>query len=96
MHRIKKYANRKLYDTNIKKYVSLDYLSDLIRDDKEIEIIDNETGEDLTASIVSRLMARKKDGDSEKTVPSGLLIQLFRRGSGALKPIFSGQKQKKS
>ena len=83
MHRIKKYANRKLYDTTDKKYVSMDSLSKLIRSGKEISIIDNETGEDLTASIVSRLIARNK-GEDKKAVSSGLLIQLFRKGGGAL------------
>jgi len=83
MHRIKKYANRKLYDTTDKKYVSMDSLSKLIRSGKEISIIDNETNEDLTASIVSRLIARNK-GEDKKAVSSGLLIQLFRKGGGAL------------
>lgn len=83
MHRIKKYANRKLYDTTDKKYVSMDTLSKLIRSGKEVSIIDNETGEDLTASIVSRLISRNK-GEDNKSVSSGLLIQLFRKGGGAL------------
>jgi len=83
MHRIKKYANRKLYDITDKKYVSMDTLSKLIRSGKEISITDNETGEDLTASIVSRLIARNK-GEDNKAVSSGLLIQLFRKGGGAL------------
>jgi len=83
MHRIKKYANRKLYDTTDKKYVSMDTLSKLIRSGEEISIVDNETGEDLTASIVSSLIARNKSEDN-KSVSSGLLIQIFRKGGGAL------------
>ena len=83
MHRIKKYANRKLYDSTDKKYVSMDTLSKLIRSGEEISIIDNETGEDLTASIVSSLIARNKSEDN-KSVSSGLLIQIFRKGGGAL------------
>lgn len=83
MHRIKKYANRKLYDITDKKYVAMDTLSKLIRSGEEISIVDNETGEDLTASIVSRLISRNKSEDN-KAVSSGLLIQLFRKGGGAL------------
>ena len=83
MHRIKKYANRKLYDTTDKKYISMDRLSELIKLGKDIVIIDNETGEDLTASIVSSLIARTK-GKAEGTVSSGVLIQLFRKGGNAL------------
>ncbi len=55
MHHIKKYANRKLYDSTDKKYISMNRLSELIKQGEDIIIIDNETGKDLTASIVSRL-----------------------------------------
>jgi polyhydroxyalkanoate synthesis repressor PhaR len=83
MHRIKKYANRKLYDTTDKRYVSRKRLSELIKKGEDIRIIDNETGEDLTASIVSGLIATSK-GKSGATVSSGVLIQLFRKGGNAL------------
>jgi polyhydroxyalkanoate synthesis repressor PhaR len=83
MHRIKKYTNRKLYDTTDKKYISMDRLSELIKLGKDIIIIDNETEEDLTASIVSSLIART-NGKGESTVSSGVLIQLFRKGGNAL------------
>ncbi len=83
MHRIKKYANRKLYDTTDKKYISRKRLSELIKQGKDILIIDNETGEDLTASIVSSLIATTR-GKAGGTVSSGVLIQLFRKGGNAL------------
>lgn len=83
MHRIKKYANRKLYDTTDKKYISRARLSELIQQGKDIHIVDNETGEDLTASIVSSLIATKK-GKAGRTVSSGVLIQLFRKGGTAI------------
>ncbi|MBU1343261.1 MAG: hypothetical protein KKE44_01595 [Proteobacteria bacterium] len=83
MHRIKKYSNRKLYDTTDKKYISRDRLSELIKLGKDIVIIDNETGEDLTASIVSGMIA-KTGGKAGTTVSSGVLIQLFRKGGNAI------------
>ena len=83
MHRIKKYANRKLYDTTDKKYISRTRLSELIKQGKDIIIIDNETGEDLTASIVSNLIATTR-GKAGGTVSSGVLIQLFRKGGNVL------------
>jgi len=83
MHRIKKYANRKLYDTTDKRYISRTRLSELIRQGQDIIIIDNETGEDLTASIVSSLIATTS-GKAGGTVSSGVLIQLFRKGGNAL------------
>ncbi|MCG8615517.1 MAG: polyhydroxyalkanoate synthesis regulator DNA-binding domain-containing protein [Desulfobacterales bacterium] len=83
MHRIKKYANRKLYDTTDKKYVSRKRLSELIRKGEDIVITDNETGEDITASIVSGLIAANS-GKSGGKVSSGILIQLFRKGGNAV------------
>ncbi len=83
MHRIKKYANRKLYDTTDKKYISRKRLSELIKQGEDIVIIDNETGEDLTASIVSSLIATTS-GKAGGNVSSGVLIQLFRKGGSAL------------
>ena len=83
MHKIKKYANRKLYDTTEKKYISLDQLAALIKAGEEISIVDNRSGEDITSAIVSQLLARdKKEDDTE--VPSSILIQLLRRGGGTV------------
>jgi polyhydroxyalkanoate synthesis repressor PhaR len=83
MHVIKKYANRKLYNTKDKQYLTMDSLSELIKSGEEVSILDNETGEDLTSAIVSQLLAREK-GDDEKAVPSGVLIQMLRKGRGTL------------
>ena len=83
MHTIKKYANRKLYDSTDKKYISMNGLSDLIKNGEDIVIIENETGKDLTASIVSSLIARTKDQAGE-TVSSSMLIRLFRKGGDTL------------
>ena len=83
MHIIKKYANRKLYDTQDKQYLTMDRLAELIKSGAEVSILDNETGEDLTSAIVSQLLAREK-GDSDKAVPSGVLIQMLRKGRGTL------------
>lgn len=83
VRQIKKYANRKLYDMTEKKYVSLAHLSELIKAGEEISIMDNDTGEDITAGILSQLLAReKKAGDKE--LPSKVLMQLLRRGSGSV------------
>lgn len=83
MHKIKKYANRKLYDTTDKKYISLDHLAELIKAGEEVSIVDNKTGEDITSSIISQLLARdNKENDRE--VPSSILVQLLRKGRGTI------------
>jgi polyhydroxyalkanoate synthesis repressor PhaR len=83
MHLIKKYANRKLYDTFNKRYLTMDRLAELIKAGKEVKIIDNETGDDLTSAIVSQLLAREET-DTDKSVPSRVLIQMLRKGRGTL------------
>jgi len=83
MHIIKKYANRKLYDTTVKRYLTMDYLSELIKSGEEVSIIDNETGDDLTSAIVSQLLARE-DTNTDKAVPSQVLMQMLRKGRGTL------------
>ncbi len=83
MRKIKKYANRKLYDTTDKKYVSMERLSDLIKSGEEVMIQDNETGKDITSAVVSQILAREKTKDDEG-VPSGVLIQMLRKGGGTV------------
>jgi polyhydroxyalkanoate synthesis repressor PhaR len=83
MHVVKKYANRKLYDTRDKQYLTMGQLAELIKAGEEVSILDNETGENLTSAIVSHLLAREK-GDDEKAVPSSVLIQMLRKGRGTL------------
>ncbi len=83
MHLIKKYANRKLYDTTDKCYLTMDRLSELIKEGAEVTIVDNETGKDLTASILTQLLARERLV-SESAVPPGILMQMLRKGRGTL------------
>lgn len=83
MRVIKKYANRKLYDTVEKTYISMDRLADLIKEGEEISVIDNQTDQDITVSILSQLLAReKREGDSEEL--SDMLSNLLRKGSDAV------------
>ncbi len=85
MHLIKKYANRKMYDTTDKRYISRHQLSELIKNGEEVAIIDNKTGEDLTASIVSQLIGMESKGrEDDAVVSSKFLMQLLRKGGGTL------------
>ena len=49
MPMIKRYPNRKLYDTEAKRYVTLEQITHMIEAGHEVQVIDNESGEDLTA-----------------------------------------------
>jgi len=83
MRKIKKYANRKLYDTTDKQYISMTRLAEVIKRGEEITVVDNTNGEDITASIVSQLLAKEK----RSTTPdasSRILVQLLRKGGGTI------------
>jgi polyhydroxyalkanoate synthesis repressor PhaR len=83
MHKIKRYANRKLYDTKTKKYITLDKIAQLLKAGEEISVMDNETGEDITAATVSQILARAKKGQTDHGA-SNVMIQLLRKGPGTL------------
>jgi polyhydroxyalkanoate synthesis repressor PhaR len=83
MHKIKKYINRKMYDTTDKKYISMDQIARLIKSGEEVSIIDNKTGEDLTAAIVSRLIGQEKK-EKGSVVSPRIMMQLLRKGGDTL------------
>jgi polyhydroxyalkanoate synthesis repressor PhaR len=67
---VKRYANRKLYDTEEKRYVTLEQVAQLIRDGAEIKVVDNESGEDLTSVTLSQILVeqeKKREGGLPKT-----------------------------
>ncbi|HXC78366.1 MAG TPA: polyhydroxyalkanoate synthesis regulator DNA-binding domain-containing protein [Candidatus Acidoferrum sp.] len=55
-HIIKKYANRKLYDTRTSSYITLEGIAGLVRDGHEIKVVDRETGQDLTQVTLSQIV----------------------------------------
>jgi polyhydroxyalkanoate synthesis repressor PhaR len=74
---IKKYSNRKLYDTTSRRYITLESIGALIRAGENIQVVDRSTGDDLTAVTFSQVVLdneRKRHG----AVPEQLLQQLVR------------------
>ncbi len=59
-HLIKKYANRKLYDTRTSRYITLDAISDLLRQGAEIQVVDRESGRDITPVILSQVVTTEE------------------------------------
>jgi polyhydroxyalkanoate synthesis repressor PhaR len=76
---IKKYPNRKLYDTVGKRYVSLSGIASLVRDGEEVQVVENQTGDDITTLVLSQILREQERQDS--SLPQGLLTALVRRGS---------------
>ena len=82
-HLIKKYANRKLYDTKTSHYVTLDDIAALVRDGHEIEVIDRESGQDLTQVILSQIVLSEEKRGPARFVDAGA-DALHERGQALL------------
>ncbi len=79
---IKRYANRKLYNTQTSRYITLKGISELLEAGGEVRVIDNETGDDITNVALSQILVdREREG---RKVPPSLLTDLFQRGGDAL------------
>ena len=73
---IKRYPNRKLYNTEAKKYVTLAQIAHLIRDGQDVQVVDHSTGEDLTALTLTQVILeqeRRQSGFLPQTVLTGLI-----------------------
>ncbi|MCS6845088.1 MAG: phasin family protein [Caldilineales bacterium] len=80
---IKRYPNRKLYNTQAKRYITLDDISELILEGHDVEVKDHETGEDLTGVTLSQIIFEREKRDAGY-LPSALLANLIRTGGGTL------------
>lgn len=67
-HLIKKYANRKLYDTRTSRYITLDGISELVRQGAEIHVVDRESGRDITAVTLSQIVTTEEKRTDFETV----------------------------
>jgi polyhydroxyalkanoate synthesis repressor PhaR len=70
-HLIKKYANRKLYDTQTSKYITLEGIAELVRDGHEIHVVDRDTGQDLTQVILSQIVLSAEKRGPARLVDAG-------------------------
>jgi len=79
---IKRYANRKLYNTDTSRYITLKGIAQLLEEGHEVRVMDNETGEDITQIALSQILV---DNERAKEDPSEtLLSQILARGGDAL------------
>ena len=83
MPQIKRYPNRKLYDTDAKRYVTLDELATLIQEGGDVQVIDNESGEDLTNVTLTQIVLEQQK-KSSSFLSRSLLTNLIRSGGDTL------------
>jgi len=73
---IKKYANRRLYNTATSSYVTLDHLCQMVKDGVEFTVFDAKTGEDITRSVLTQIIV-EEEGKGENLLPIGFLRQII-------------------
>ncbi len=73
---VKKYANRRLYNTATSRYVTLDELSRMIRDGQDFVVVDARTGEDITRSVLTQIIL-EEDSKGRNLLPTAFLRQLI-------------------
>jgi polyhydroxyalkanoate synthesis repressor PhaR len=75
---IKKYANRRLYNTDTSTYVTLDDLASMVRAECDFVVFDAKTGEDLTHSVLTQIIVEQESKGQQNLLPVGFLRQLIR------------------
>ncbi len=73
---IKKYANRRLYDTETSSYITLDLLSQMTREGRDFVVVDAKTGEDITHNILTQIIMEEEQR-GENMLPVSFLRQLI-------------------
>jgi len=82
MELIKKYGNRRLYDTSRSRYISLDELAATVRGGRDVRVVDAKTGADLTQLTLAQIIFESKS--AARLLPAQLLTQLIRLSDDAL------------
>ena len=74
---IKKYANRRLYDTETSAYITLDRLAEMVREGREFEVVDAKTGEDITRQVLTQIIVEEEARGGSTMLPVNFLKQLI-------------------
>ncbi len=95
MPQIKRYPNRKLYNTETKRYITLDGIAVLIRNGEEVQVIDHVSGEDLTSLTLTQIIfeqEKKRSGFLPQSILTGL-IQSSGERIGSLKKTLAAPRE---
>jgi polyhydroxyalkanoate synthesis repressor PhaR len=85
---IKRYTNRKLYDTVESRYVTLDEIAEMIRGGAEVKVIDNRTREDLTSITLAQIIFEQEKKSSQTSLST--LLGLIRQGGDLAHQLVGG------
>lgn len=86
---IKRYTNRKLYDTVESRYVTLDEIAEMVKAGTEVQIVDNRTKEDLTSVTMAQIIFEEEKKTSKMPLP--MLREIIRTGGSKLQAFINGE-----
>ena len=75
---IKKYANRRLYNTGTSTYVTLEDLAAMVKNGEDFVVYDAKTGEDITRSVLAQIIFEQENKEGQNLLPIAFLRQLIR------------------
>jgi len=87
---IKKYANRRLYNTAKSSYVTLDHLAQMVRDGLDFVVNDAKTGEDITRGVLAQIIFEEEAKEGQTMLPANFLRQLIRLYGDTLQGFVPG------
>jgi polyhydroxyalkanoate synthesis repressor PhaR len=86
---VKKYANRRLYNTESSTYITLDSLADMVREGRDFVVYDAKSGEDITRSVLTQIIV-EEEGKGSAMLPTGFLRQLIGFYGNSLQGLVPG------
>ncbi len=86
---VKKYANRRLYNTESSTYITLDSLAEMVREGRDFVVYDAKTGEDITRSVLTQIIV-EEEGKGTAMLPTGFLRQLIGFYGNSLQGLVPG------
>ena len=88
---IKKYANRRLYNTGTSSYITLDDLAKMTREDVQFQVVDAKTGDDITHAILTQIIMEEESSGGEQMLPVSFLrdlISMYGNSMQAMMPSY--------
>jgi polyhydroxyalkanoate synthesis repressor PhaR len=87
---IKKYANRRLYDTESSTYVTLDRLAQMIREGRDFVVVDAKTGEDITHQALTQIIVEEEARGGATMLPANFLRQVIALYGNSMQTMVPG------
>lgn len=85
---IKKYANRRLYDTEASRYITLSQMLDIVREGGDFKVIDDASGEDITRSVLIQLISEQENSENP-LFSTEMLMDFVRYCDEGTRQVFS-------